>query len=197
MIMRWRLSPRDRRTLAIGIGTIVGLIFLSHGVPAMSSWRIEGEARRAALRERVEFLREVRPRRTQLRDTLAARRRRVANQNAQLITASSASSAAAALGAHIEDLARDAEVTVTSLEPTADSMARSSLIHVSVRVSAEGDIVGLAAFLSTVERDREPMAVRSMSISSTDPMPASDKVEVLRFDVRIDGLALVTTARVR
>ncbi|MGH7621613.1 MAG: hypothetical protein ACREMU_04680, partial [Gemmatimonadaceae bacterium] len=32
------LSPRDRRTLVIGAGTVFGLVLLARGLPALRAW---------------------------------------------------------------------------------------------------------------------------------------------------------------
>jgi hypothetical protein len=190
--MRPSVSSRDRRTLGIGIGLIVTLVVLSRGVPALRLRLADQVARDTALRGRLAFVREAQQKIAPMRDSLRARDRRLAALNSQLITATTPNAAAAMLGALIEQIADDVDVRVSSLELRADSSSRAAVIRVTVRASGEGDVRGLSAFLKAVECQSEPMVVRTLAAASSDPLGGDDKVEVLRFDVTIEGLALLT-----
>ena len=195
--MRPSISPRDRRTLGIGMGLIAVLVTLSRGVPAMRLRLADQAARDAALRERLVSLREAQRQIGPMRDSLRVRRIRLAELNAHLIGASTPTAAAAMLGAIVERIAADAEVKVGSLELRADSSSRATVVRLTLRLSAEGDVFGLATFLSAVERQAEPMTVRTITASASDPLSGDDRAEVVRFDLIIDGLAVLTTEHAR
>lgn len=191
------ISARDRRTLAIGFGAIVTLAGAPRGVRAARDRLARHAISQATLRERWAFARDAGRVLPSLRDSLSARRTRLAALNVRVITAATPAMAAALLGALVEGIANDANVKVSSLELRADTLARSLTTRIAVRVTAEGDVVGLGAFLHAVERRDEPMIVRDLSVSQTDPAAGADRIEVLHFDMTIDGLALVAGERMR
>src|SRR5262245_2423849 len=96
------LSARDRRTVAIGIGSVSVLLMLSRGVPMMRDWHSQSDARRAALRQRLEFVRQSRAQFAQIRDTLEGRRMRLAALNATVPHSPNTTAASAALAAIVE-----------------------------------------------------------------------------------------------
>jgi type II secretion system (T2SS) protein M len=191
------ISRRDRRTLVAGVGIIVALTALSRGLPALRHWSAERGARDAELRQRVAFVRDAQRQIGPMRDSLRVRRDRLAQLNARLIGAATPNAAVAMLAALVEQLAHDARIKVSALELRGDTSSRNAVARVGVRLSAEGDVFGFAAFMSAVELQREPMTVRTLSVTTSDPLSGDDKSEVLRFDVTIEGLALITTASVR
>jgi hypothetical protein len=189
------ISGRDRRTLIVGCATLVLLIGASRGAPALRDALARRVAIQAALRRRLAAARAAGRMMPALRDSLVARRTRLAALNAHVITASTPAAASAMLGALVERIADDANIKVSSLDLRSDSVAKSSTTRLSLRMTAEGDAAGLGTFLTAVEQRPEAMVVRQLSISQGDATASDDRVEVLRFDVTIDGLALVSADR--
>jgi hypothetical protein len=101
--------------------------------------------------------------------------------------------AAAMLGEIVESVAEKSEVKINSLQLNSDSSQHSVFAAIAVRITGEGDIIGLTAFMQAIEQHEHPMLVRELSVSSTNPAASADRIEVLHFDVVIEALA--ATAR--
>lgn len=185
------LSRRDRHTLLIGAATVSTLLALGKGWP---TWRRWDRAQRSAAVEHVQQLtiaREgVHMLRT-MRDSSAARRETLATLLEQLVTAPSVPEASAALAAVLTSDASRAEVQVFSLSVRADSVERDGFARVSVRLSAEGDVAGLAHFVRTVEVDSLLLAVRQVTVTQPDPGAPDSQAEILRMDIVVDALARI------
>ena len=184
-------TGRDRRTVLMGVGVVTVLLALSRGVPAWKSWRTSHDAKMTKLRERVAFTRDARRLIPALRDSLGARRARLTSLDERIIVAATPALAAAMLGALVERMADSANLKVSSLDLRGDSVVHAAATTVSVRLSGEGDVVGLQAFLQGVDAHSQPMVVRELSVSQSDPVSPDDRPELLRFDFRIEGAAVM------
>ena len=189
--MRSAISRRDRRTLVIGCAIVAVLFIAARGLPTLRAWRTRHTASTGELRARLAFVNEARRSLPSMRDSIAARRRRLDSLNARVIHATTPTIAAAFLGALVERIADNSNLKVSSLELRLDTLARASTTRVTVRMSGEGDISGVGSFLATIDRHDEPMVVRELAVSQSDPLAPDDRAEVLHFDVRVEGLALL------
>ena len=186
------ISRRDRRTLVVG-STVLGVLFsVARGIPALQAWRAHHAASVVTLRQRVAFARTARRLLPSMRDSIAIGRRQLAELNAHVVEAPTSSVAVATLGALIERIADGAHVKINALELRSDSLARPPITRVTVRLTGEGDVVGVGSFLSAIDRHDEPMVVRELNVSQSDPVSPDDRAEVLHFDVRVEGLALLS-----
>ena len=185
------ISRRDQRTLGVGAFTIAMLMVVSRGIPAIRTWDAERvrEARETAAQ--LASIRIGRRQASALRDSLAARRARLASIDSTLGAGASASAVAAALASTLEDLADRNAVKVTALQIRADSVARGGMTRVEVRLSGITDVTGLAGFLAAVEAGPMPVVVRELDVSQPEPTAADDKPEALRIDVLVSGVGLV------
>jgi hypothetical protein len=186
-----QLGARDRRVLGLGALTISLLIGLSRGLPALRGW---DSARVAAARVSAEQLAEVRGGMralAELRDSLRARRLRLAAIDSVLPAASSPAGVAAAIATAIEELADDNDVRLTSLQLRADSTIRAGRVRVGVRVGGVADVAGLAALLRAVEGGEAPLAVRELSVSQPEPAAPDSKPGSLRFDMLVAGVGRI------
>lgn len=190
---RLTISDRDRRTLLTGAVVIAVTLGLSKGLPTIRSWEAErvaaaGEAR--ALRELADLsAREL----SGIRDTLAARTRRLDSLRAPMISGASTDAAAAALAALVERLADDSGIAVSTVVLNPDSVATGGFARVAVRLSGEGDVAALLDLLQILEARRTPLYVDELSVAQLDPSAPKNKVEVLRFDVVVRTLARIRT----
>jgi hypothetical protein len=189
------LRPRDRRTLVIGAGTVAGLVLVARGVPALraweSGWRSEAQSatgRLVAVREGIAAL-------PALRDSLAARRIRLAALDSALPPGSSAAALSAAVASSIEGIADDNCLKIVALQLRSDSAAVDGQVRAEVRVTGVADIAGLAAFLQAVEGGAMPLVVKELSVSQSAPAADSTKAEALRVDVLIAAIGSVDRAR--
>lgn len=185
------ISRRDQRTLGVGAFTIAVLIVVSRGIPAIRTWDAERvrEARETA--SQLASIRIGRQKASALRDSLAARRARLASIDSTLGTGTSTSAVAAALASTLEELSDRNAIKVTALQIRADSVARGGLARVEVRLSGITDVTGLAGFLAAVEAGPTPVVVRELDVSQPEPAAADNKPEALRIDVLVSGIGLV------
>ena len=191
------LAHRDRRTLLLGVVTVVGILAVGRGVPALRRWEsarlVDAAEIRALLSERESSLASV----ATLRDSVAARTSELATLRRQLISATSADAATAMLASRVEKLASGAgvEVLTTTLRP--DSVARGGYARVAVRVSADGDVDGLADLLYAIESDARMLSVVELAISQPDPTAPQNRAEVLRIELTVSAVAQVVASAPR
>jgi hypothetical protein len=190
-----RISRRDQRTLGAGVITIASLIVVARGIPAIRAWEADRlrEAREAATQ--LAAARVGRRHLSALRDSLAARRARLASIDSTLFSGASTSAVASALASTLEDLSDHNAVKVTSLQIRADSVPRDRMTRVDVRLSGITDVVGLTGLLQAVEGGTMPLVIRELDVSQPEPTAADSRPEALRIDVLVSGVGLVTGDR--
>ncbi|HSQ31483.1 MAG TPA: GspMb/PilO family protein [Gemmatimonadaceae bacterium] len=186
-----RIGRRDQRTLGVGVVTIGLLMSVARGIPAIRAW--EADRLREA-RETATQLASIRVGRRQLsalRDSLAARRARLASVDSTLLSGASTSAIAAALASSLEDQADRNAMKITALQIRADSVARGGMTRVDVRLSGITDVVGLAGLLQSVEGGAMPLVIRELDVSQPEPAAADNRAEALHIDVLVSGVGLV------
>ena len=183
------MTSRDRRTLVVGVAVIACLLAAAKGLPPVVTWQRDqtlaslraGQLLAAASIDPAD-LRDA-------RDSLAARRARFDAFGAALPVAASTSEAAARLASALEDLADSCEVRVSSIQPRSDSVSSNGLTEVSARLNGVADVAGLASLLRAIAVSKNPLVVKELSVTSSDPAAPSTKSEALRFDILVAGLA--------
>jgi hypothetical protein len=136
------------------------------------------------------------PLRKALRDTLRARRDRLALLDSGLVKGDTPSAAAATLASVISETAEEAGVKLGSVQVRPDSArAGTAVTLVAVRADAVGDIRGLTLLLAEIEAGVPLLRVRELSVSQPAPAAPDTQAEALRVELLIEGLAR-TTARV-
>ncbi len=133
----------------------------------------------------------------EVRDSLRAREIRLASFDSVILSGASAAAAAADLAATLEEMADAAPIKVASMQLRADSAAPGSLTTVAVRVTGTTDVAGLSAFLRAVEGGEAPLRVRELAVTQPDPAAPPNRVESLRIDALVEGLAQVIGKPVR
>src|SRR5215211_2950642 len=194
MIAKLGLSPRDRRTLVVGSCTVLSLITVAKGLPALRAWETQraGEAEAAA--EQLTSLREGLRVLPALYDSLRVRRLRLAALDSVLVFGESPSAVSARLAAKLEELADDNSIMVTALQLRSDSVVTNGLARIEVRVAGVTDITGLGGFLRAVEGNVTPLVVRDLSVSQQEPTAADSKPEALRIDLLIASVGWIKSA---
>ncbi|MEP6493402.1 MAG: GspMb/PilO family protein [bacterium] len=189
------LSARDTRTLAIGVSVIGTLFGVARGLPALRAWERDriGDAAAASLqasaaRTGVRLL-------PALRDSLRDREMRLAALDSVLLTGPSPSAAASDLASTLGDMADDAPLKISAMQLRADSAGPGSLTPVAVRVTGVTDIAGLAGFLRAIEGGEVPLLVRELAVSQPEPAAPSGRVESLRVDILVEGIARITSGK--
>jgi hypothetical protein len=185
------LSQRDRRTLAAG-AIIVSLLFLfARGLPALKRWELDQVSKASAAANGLSLLRVARASFTTLRDTVAARRKRVAALDSTLLSGASTSELAAALASRLGEIADDNAVKVTALQLRPDTIVSAGLARVEVRLTGITDVAGLAGLIRAVEGQETPLVVKDLTVSQPEPAGSDSKPEALRIDVLIAGLGSI------
>lgn len=186
-----RLAPRDRRMLIVG-GSVIGALLLSaRALPAALQWQRVQLDSATALLDRLSAARRSTAILPALRDSLAARRARVAALDTLLIGGASPVAAAGTVASALEDLADDANVRVTAIQIRADTVARAGLSRVGVRLVAVCDVTGLSSLLRAIETNAHAMTVRDLAVTQPDPVGANTRAEALRIDVGVEALVRI------
>jgi hypothetical protein len=82
-------------------------------------------------------------------------------------------------------------VKVGSVQLRADSaFTADGFARVAVRLNATGDVTGLATLLGALEGDSLLIAVRELVVNQPEPAAPSTKLETLRFEMLVEGLAM-------
>jgi hypothetical protein len=168
---------------------MVVLLGVTRVWPALLAW--EREARGAAQESATELARaqESVERLAATRDTLIVRRQRLAAAATGVLEGESLALAAGALSALLADMAADAGVRLGAVQLRPDSASDSRYARVAVSVDATGDVRGVTALLSAIEGDSTLLVVRSLSISQPEPAAPSDRPELLRVELVVEGVA--------
>jgi hypothetical protein len=186
------ISSRDRRTLLIGASVIGSLIILTRGVPAWRGWvsaaRAGAEEQIGAASDADALMAHARA----MRDTLAAREARYVALAPALIAGNTPAEASATLASFVSSAASGAGVKVgaVQLRPVSDTGMRRTFVRVGVRAEVVGDIAGLTTLLATLERGPARLRVRDITVTQPDAAAPSDRVEALRAELTVEGLAL-------
>jgi len=193
MSMPINVSTRDKRTLGIGIAIVGALLIIGKGGPA---WRRWDDTQRADAVQHVRQLTMLREGMTQLhamRDSTAARARRVNALMGHLLIASSVPQAAAALASALTQDANWAGIRLSTVSVRPDSAARNGFARVGVRIDADGDVDGLTRFLRRAESNNLLLAVRDLTVNQPNPGGPDSTAETLRIDLLVEALARIDT----
>jgi hypothetical protein len=189
------MTNRDRRTLILGASVIASLVTLAKGAPSIAAWQ---RVRATASVHANQLLASASVDPAELRaarDSLAARRGRLVAIDSALPVAATASEAVARLASTLGDLADSCSVRVSAIQLRPDSAASSGITEVSVRLNGVADVAGIASLLHAIAASENPLVVRELSITSPEPTAPPSKVEALRFDVLVAGLARIGAPR--
>jgi hypothetical protein len=186
------VSTRDRRVLLSGMGVIGFLIVISKGVPAWRDWVAEA---RAGAVEQVRAASDADAlvhRAKAARDTLAVRNTRYVGLAPALVPGNTTAEASAALASIVSGAASAAGVKLgaVQLRAPADTGGRRTFVRVSVHTDVIGDIRGVAAMLASLERGPVRLRVRDLTVTQPDVAAPGDRVEALRAELTVEGLAM-------
>lgn len=189
------LSPRDRRTLGMGVGIILAIVTLARGVPATLAWRAHAVERARLVRDEVARATGLLARRRVVGESLAVRTARLTAAAPSLIGGTSPASAAATLTGLVSGAAARSGVRIASTQVIAGDTARTRELPVArARVDAVGDVTGVTRMLAELEGGSTLLRVRSLSISQPEPAAPSEKAEALRVELVVEGLSLAPAA---
>jgi hypothetical protein len=183
--------PKDRRALAAG-GVLIGCLLLTgRGVPAWREWE---RAERAAAEDSARRLENARANIDAHQSIIALRAvatRRLDSLSTAYLHASSPAIAGATLATLVGDLGGESGIRITSTTVRADSATKAAFTRITVRVSATGDVEGLADYLSSIESSEQLLAVRELSVAQSDPAAPDSRAEALHFELLIEALVRI------
>jgi hypothetical protein len=188
------VSQRDRRTLAIGAGTIVLLVVLARGVPALRTWESARLREADATMQDVAVLRAGLATLPALRDSLRARLARLASLDTAMLHGSSPAALSATVAAVIETIADDNSLKITALQLRSDSQAVDGLASAEIRLTGITDVEGLAGFLRAVEGGRQPLVVRELAVTQPDAAADAAKPEALHVELLVRAIGSIDSA---
>jgi hypothetical protein len=186
------LSRRDRRTLVIGGSVIGSLVLLSKGVPVWRDWVAASKAGAVEQARAVVEADALVAHAKASRDTLAARNTRYIALAPALIAGNTPAEASATLASLVSSAASGAGVKLgaVQLRPVADTGAARAFVRVGVHADVVGDIRGITTLLASLEHGPARLRVRDVTITQPDAAAPDDRVEALRADLTVEGLAM-------
>ena len=132
------------------------------------------------------------------RDSLVARRVRLAAIDTALFEGETSMLAAAQLAERLSDVVQASRAQVNNLRLTGDSTRATSIAPVQVHALVTGDWPAIARVLVKLESDRKLMAVREVTLNAADQPSTPTQPLLLHADLVISGLARIEpSARVR
>jgi hypothetical protein len=191
MSTRLTLSARDRRTLTRGAVMIGAIVALGRGLPAWKRWDTDTRFRATEASHdaavAVAGIRQL----TAIRDSVAARTKRLDDLAPQLFEYKTTDEASAALAILVSDYADEAAVKVSSTQPRPTTgFSATRFTRIGVRVNATADVEGLMSLLSALEGGTKLVSVRELTVTQPEPAAPDDRPEALRFELVVEGLAM-------
>jgi hypothetical protein len=181
-----RLSARDRRALAGGLGAFV-VLGSTMALPRIHRWQAAEVARARAVRtDAPASAAEMIAR----RDSARARRRRAQSLERELLSGATADAITASLVTVVERLSTSPHVRISTVQPQPERQEIGSLTRVAVRISGETDISGLSALLRAIDESPHRLVVREMSINALDGGGTRSSAESLRFEMIVEAIAV-------
>jgi hypothetical protein len=130
------------------------------------------------------------------RDSLVARRTRLAAIDSAILDADTPALSGAELAEVVSDAAESTKAQVGSVQVRTDSSARGNFAVAQVQASVTGDLAAVIGFLSNLESGQKLLALREVGISTTaDQSTTQPRRDVIRADVVIEGLARNPSSR--
>lgn len=182
-------AERDRRALRWGAPALLLLLLLGRGLPAVRDWT--STERRLAEQSAWQLRRAIsaHSQRSEIADSLRERTARYVALSPSLLTGATSAAASAGLVGLVTSAADAAGVHVTSTQASMDS-ARV-FTPIAVRLVGTGDVRGITRLLASLERTEPLLSVSDVSIAQPDVGASADRMESLRVDFTVRGLALV------
>ena len=182
------ISERDRRVLAAGVATMMAIVIIGRGLPALRDWQAAREAEASALTLRVQRARAAVRDADRNRRLVADARVRLARYESAILSGPTATSATAQLSELLGEAAASAATDLGAIQLSADSTARTTLSRVTARTEIAGDAESIALFLDALEESPRLLAVRELTITAGAPSNMPMQREQLHATVTVDAL---------
>jgi len=179
-----QIEPRERRTLILAAVVSVAALTTAFGiVPYARRWQAREEAI-ASKREQLARLNWLTRNEARLTRTADDRERVLDAAPRRLIVGESPSLASAELQRAIQEMAEASQLQVQQLDgahASAVSAGTSEASHVAVRLSAVGDVIGLADLLERITRGATYAELHELDVQ---PNPVRGELLTINVAVR-------------
>ena len=183
-----RISAKERRTVAVGALVMITAWAVLRAAPHAIQ-RTEALRARAALASAsLVRAREVVAAEPAARESLAARAGRLVAIAPRLLGGETAAEATSELASLVGGAAAMRQVRLVQQDARPDSGA-SVFTRITMRLEAEGDVGGIAAWLADLEEGPKLISVVSLSVNAPEPGASGTQAERLRAAVVIQAWA--------
>lgn len=183
------MTPRDRRALVLGLGTVISAAMAFRIVPAAIrgavNWRAHVEAQQQSLRREQALVASL-PR---LKDSLGQSLTRVVALAPRLVAVGTPAEASASLASVVSVAASRHSLRVVRMDPLPDSAA-GMFTRIAVRTELEGDIRGLTGLLQVLETGDPVLTVVALTVDAPQPVTGKGVPETLHIGLTVSGYAM-------
>ncbi len=177
-----RLSAAERRTVLVGVSVMATAWVLLKATPVAYRWQRNQRARAAQVEMTLQRAREAIVAEPVARESLAARGRRLVALAPRVFGGATAAQAGAELSSWVGGLADARGVRIARQSLEADTVA-APFRRLALRLDAEGDITGVAGWLSQLEAGGKLVTIEQLAISALEPAAPTSQPERLRAEL--------------
>jgi hypothetical protein len=185
------LSARDWRVIGLGSMVLGPILFFGHALPAVLGWEARARVSAHELHQELRRAEHAATMLPEALDSLENRARRLEDLAPALLPGRTRTAAGSALGGLLSAAAVESHLQVGSTRILLDSIANRTFARVRVQLDGEGSLEAAVEFLRRLEESQHLLAVRRLSVSQNPPGGALDRVDVLKIEMIIEGLALL------
>jgi hypothetical protein len=174
--------------MVVGAPLVLAMLIGGRGLPALADWLTRQRTMAATAvmdAERAHVSVRALP---VTRDSLIARRVRLAALDSSILEGDSPALAGAALAERVSDVAASATTQLGAIQLQSDSIGSGPFIAVRVQGSASGDLASVVRLLKGLESDRPFLIIRELSLTQQGTGSEPGR-EVLRVEFLVEGLA--------
>jgi len=191
------IRARERRSVVLGAIAMLALLAAKATPVLLEHYGTMMASDRAIIANGARMEAQIRHSPT-VRDSLVARRVRLALLDSAVLDGTTAASGSASLAQLLVDASAIAKTDlgpVQLVSEAKDSATRQPFTRVSVRASLAGSVDGVMTFLAVLEQGPTLLNVRELSLDRGDAGPSGTRI--LRADILVDGLVAVSSAGAR
>lgn len=183
-----RVGPAERRTIMLGVGIVSLAWLLTRGAPMAARHADDARVRREMAVGALGAAKEAIAADPIARESLQARAGRLVALAPLLLDGATPAEAGASLAAIVGGRAAVRQVRILRQDARADSAA-SVFRRIALRIEAEGDVTGIASWVTDLEEGAKLLRIRSFSINAPEPTSAPTQPERIRAELIIEGWA--------
>jgi len=185
---RYGALSRDARTLVIGVTCVSTMLLVGKVIPAVIASHRANATQLRLIRGDLAQDRSIIARRNEIAQSLDATTTAFLGMAPAFLKGTASSQGAAMLASVVADAADANGVSLSSLQPVADTSSHTLVVPVSVQTSGTGDIRGISGMLRDLESGVPIVEVQRLMIAQPDPTGPADHMEMLHVELTVRGL---------